>query len=273
MRELLERWWPMGNGAVDPATAAKGVNEHLVSLLTTASFEAERYLMLRHKVERLRKTTGLSVVAISSPVVGDGKTTTAINLAGVLAQAPGAKVLLVDGDLRRPAVAARLGGVRPAGGGLRELVADPGLALSDVVQYEPSVRLFVIPAHPSEDNPYELFKSSRFGDLMEQARRQYDYVVIDTPPLVLVSDCRLIAQWVDGFLVVVAAHKTPRKLLEEALTTLDPDKVAGLIFNGDDRPLSGYARYYGYYNYVRSTSQPLNGTKHARTNRRYPGAH
>jgi capsular exopolysaccharide synthesis family protein len=261
MKKLLNRWWPFGNGAgqAAPATAPDaetavptGINEHLVSLLTTASFEAERYLMLRHKVEWMRKTAGLSVVAISSPVVGDGKTTTAINLAGVLAQGPGMKVLVVDGDLRRPSVASSLGLTPSDNGGLLGLMRDDGLTLKDVVRYEPSVRLSVLPTDPTDTNTYELFKSRRFGDLLDEARRQYDYVIVDTPPLVLVSDCRLIAHWVDGVLVVVAAHKTPRKLLEEALGILDPDKVAGLIFNGDDRPLAGYSRYYGYYRYVRS---------------------
>jgi Mrp family chromosome partitioning ATPase len=66
---------------------------------------------------------------------------------------------------------------------------------------------------------------------------------LDTPPLVPYPDCRVIGKWVDGFIVVVAAHKTPRKLVEEALQVMDPAKIVGLIFNRDDRPVSGYYYY------------------------------
>ena len=70
-------------------------------------------------------------------------------------------------------------------------------------------------------------------------------MLIDTPPVVALADCRLLGPWVDGFIVVVAAHKTPRKLLAEALTLLEPAKVLGVVFNGDDRPTSAYYGYYG----------------------------
>jgi len=75
-------------------------------------------------------------------------------------------------------------------------------------------------------------------------------VVVDTPPVLLVPDCRLMSQWVDGFIVVVAAHRTPRKLLADGLSALEEEKLLGIVFNADDRPLSGYfGRYQGYYGY------------------------
>ena len=72
-------------------------------------------------------------------------------------------------------------------------------------------------------------------------------MLIDTPPVVPLPDSRLLARCVDGFLIVVAAHRTPRRALGEALTLVDPAKTIGLVFNGDDRPLSPYSSYYGYY--------------------------
>ena len=83
--------------------------------------------------------------------------------------------------------------------------------------------------------------------MLKEARRHYDCVLIDTPPAVPMPDCRLIERWVDGFFVVVAAHKTPRKLVAETLNLLDPAKLVGVIFNGDDRPMSSYYGYYGDY--------------------------
>ncbi len=238
--------------------ASERVEEHLVSLLAPTSFEAEQYRALRHLVEQLHKSADLSVVAVSSPGGGDGKTTTAINLAGALAQAPGGRVLLVDIDLRGSSLANQLGLDRPADRGLVEAILDPGLSLKAVVQHCPPFNLFIVPAGHLPSAPYEILKSPRLGELLQEARKAYDFVVLDTPPLVSVPDCRVIGKWVDGFLMVVGAHKTPRKLLEEALNMMDPGKIVGLIFNGDDRPLPGY-----YYAARRSS----NGTRAERVER------
>ena len=108
----------------------------------------------------------------------------------------------------------------------------------------------MLPAGRSPASPYETLHSSRLDELLEEARRQNDYVVVDTPPVAPVPDCRLIARVVDALLVVVAAHRTRRELLEDALSALDPTKVLGLVFNRDDRFRRGYYGY-GYY-----TSEP-----------------
>jgi Mrp family chromosome partitioning ATPase len=70
--------------------------------------------------------------------------------------------------------------------------------------------------------------------------------VLDTPPLIPFLDCRLLERWIDGILVVVTAHKTPCKLLNEAISVVDPAKIIGLVFNDDDRPIFGYHSYYAY---------------------------
>ena len=221
------------------------LEEHLVSLLAPNSFEAEQYRALRHLIERLHKSRELSVVAISSPTMADGKTTTAINLAGALAQASDARVLLVDVDLRSAALAPRLGLDEGTGLGLVDLILDVNLTLAAVVQARPQLNLYVLPAGRFPSAPYEVLKSPRVGEVLAEARRQYDYIILDTPPLVSVPDCRVIEKWVDGFLIVVTAHKTARKLLEEALNVTERAKVVGLVFNGDDRHLSKDS--YGAY--------------------------
>jgi capsular exopolysaccharide synthesis family protein len=224
-----------------------GVDEHLVSLLTPAAFEAEQYRALRHTVEQLHQTAGVKVVAVSSPTVGDGKTITAVNLAGALAQGAGMQVLVVDADLRHAALSRLLGIGGRDGAGLVDGILDAGLTLDRIAQPRPPFNLSVIRAGQMPPNPYEVLRSPRLGALLEEARGRYDYVVLDTPPLVPVQDCRVIAHWVDGFLLVVAAHRTPRRLVEEALTTLDPAKVLGIVFNQDDRSIAHhYSGYYGY---------------------------
>ena len=233
-----------------PREVPNGLEEHLVSLLAPTSFEAEQYRTLRHLIEQLHKSTGLSVVAISSPGVADGKTTTAINLAGALAQASDARVLLVDVDLRGGALAARLGIDERAGRGLVDAILNAELTLEAVVEVRPDLNLTILPAGRLPRAPFEVLKSPRVEELLAEARRRYDYIVLDTPPLVSFPDCRVIEKCVDGFLIAVAAHKTSRKLLEEALNVTERAKIVGFVFNGDDRHLSRDS--YGTYASTRS---------------------
>ena len=228
------------------------LDDHLVSLVAPSSFEAEQYRELRHAIEQLHKSAKLSVVAVSSPLVADGKTTTAINLAGALAQAPNARILLIDADLRAPNLAARLGIGEHAAPGLVDVILDTNLTLEAVTQDQRHLNLSVITAGRRSSSPYEVLKSPRVGELFAEARRNYDFVIVDTTPLVTVPDGRIFGEFVDGFLIVVAAHRTPRKLLEEAFNLMEPSKILGLVFNGDDRHLSKDS--YGLYSSSRKWS-------------------
>jgi len=235
---------PTARGAVPP-----GIDEHLIAVHSPQSFEADQYRILRHFLDQPSGGAKRQVLGVTSPTAGDGKTTTAVNLAVTLAQSPGARVVLIDADLRRPFVATSLGLDEHRGPGLAATALDPKLELSQLVRRTP-FNVDVVPAGPSTPSAYRLFDSARVGHLLDQARGRYDYVVVDTPPVLLVPDCRLMSQWVDGFIVVVAAHRTPRKLLADGLSALDEEKLLGIVFNADDRPLSGYfGRYEGYYGY------------------------
>src|SRR5262249_22635074 len=179
------------------ADSADGVDDHLVSLVAPSTFEAEQYRALRHTIEQLHRSRDLRIVAVSSPGVGDGKSTTAINLAGTLAQAQDARVLLVDADLRRPALGKLLALGSSDGPGLVNLILDPSLALERGARPRPPFNFAVVRSGQIPASPYEVLKLSRVGEIFEQARRDYDYVVVDAPPLCPVQDCRLIAHWVD----------------------------------------------------------------------------
>ncbi len=223
------------------------MDEHLVSLIDPTSFEADQYRALRHVLEWKHPTKKL--IAITSAVAGDGKTTTSLNLAGTLSRAPDIRVLAADLDLRTRSLANRLGLITQSPG-LVDLILDPDLTLDDCIRRHPGSRLSILPAGPVVTVPYELLKSARMGELLQEVRQRYDYIVLDTPPVVPVPDFRLIADLVDGLVVVVAAHRTPRKLLEDALNLLDATKLIGIVFNGDDQRLHGYyGYYYGYGSY------------------------
>jgi capsular exopolysaccharide synthesis family protein len=229
------------NGSEVPRVA-----EQLISLVAPSSFAADQYRGLRHLVELLRKESGFHVLAVTSPGPGDGKTVTTLNLAGALAQSADARILVIDADLRKPSVGNYLG-LNLRLPGLSEAIADPHYELASVVRRLDGFNLSVLPAGKPHIAPYELLNSPRLEGLLREARLQYDFVVVDTPPFVGMPDGRLIERGVDGFLVVVSAHRTPRKMLAEALNTIDPAKVVGVVFNADDRPTSGYYGSYGGY--------------------------
>jgi protein-tyrosine kinase len=244
--------------AVRTVAVSGGIDGHLVSLLDPISPKAEQYRTLRYIVEQAHRIEQVSILAVSAPTVGDGKTTTAINLAGALAQATDARVVLIDADLRRPVLHQYLG-MGEARRGLADAILDSTLTLVDVVRPCPPFNLSVLPAGTPTPSPYELLKSPRLGQLFEEARLQYDYVVVDTPPLVPLPDCRIIGKHVDGFLLVVRAHKTRTKMFDEAARVLDSSKVLGVVFNGsDDATLDdAYAAAYGMDD--RNGSAPAGG--------------
>ena len=231
----------IGSGIGRRADTPGPIDSRLVSLLAPGSLEAEQYRVLRHALEQRREE--MRVVAVTSAAPREGKSTTAINLAATLAQDAETRVLLVDADLRAPSVA-RLLGLDPSLPGLAEATRDRGGNTDAFVRRRPPSRLAILPAGRTHENPYEVLKSAGMARTIEAARRVYDFIVVDTPPLLPVPDDRALARWVDGFLLVVAAHRTPRPLLEEGLRILEHARVAGIVFNGDDRPPSAY---YGYY--------------------------
>ena len=252
----------------DPREARGHPDQRLVSVLSPHSFEADQYRVLRQFLDAARAARPLKVVAVTSAAAGDGKTTTAVNLAVTLAQSPGARVLLVDADLRRPLVARTIG-LDETASGLVEGAMSERADLESMVRSTP-YNVNVVTAGQPPPNAYQVLESPRVAQLLDQARDAYDYVLLDTPPVLLVPDCKLMARWVDGFLLVVSAHRTPRKLLAETLNALEPDTVLGIVFNRDDRPLSGYYRQYYGRSYHAQAAAQRSGWWPRRAGRREP---
>src|SRR6185503_14647177 len=124
------------------------------------------------------------------------------------------------------------------------------LKLSDVAFWYMShlFRFALLPTSSRPETAYQLVDSPRLGEILLEARNAYDYVVIDAPPSVPVADCRALARWVDGFLLVVAANRTSRRMVSEALSLMEPHQLLGLVFNDDEEPVwSGTDRYYFRY--------------------------
>ncbi len=198
----------------------------------------------------------LLVLAVSSPGVGDGKTTTAINLAGVLAEADEPRVLLLDADLRNPSVGLKLGLERSRGRVGRGASPSLGEARRLITRRTP------LPDRPGarrgeHDGPLRAAEvESRSRNCSNETRRVYDFVILDTPPIVSLARLPPAGDSCGWLHYRRRSRRTPRKLVEEALNSLDPDKVLGFIFNNDREMISRYGSYYGY-NGVRC--EPLEG--------------
>jgi Mrp family chromosome partitioning ATPase len=119
-----------------------------------------------------------------------------------------------------------------------------------------SLGISIVPTGVPQVAPYELLSSPRLEALFAEMRRLYDYVLVDTPPLLSVADCRMLSSLIDGFIVVVAANRTPRRAVVDAMKILDPAKVLGVVLNGDERPQD---RYYRYEAYAASDATPKGG--------------
>ncbi len=227
------------------------VDDHLVSLLQPTSFAAEQYRAVRLAIENFRHERGTRVVAVASPGRGDGRTMTALNLAGALAQSADARVVLLEADLRHPTVARYLG--LPASRGLSAWLLDAAMPVDELLQHPPTVAFAVIPAGAASSMPYELLKSPRLASLLADLRERFDYIVVDTPPVLPFPDVGILRDVIDGVVLVARAHRTPREMLRDSLTVIGRQRALGLVFNDDERttmegglaadPDGGWRRY------------------------------
>ncbi|MEO8657495.1 MAG: CpsD/CapB family tyrosine-protein kinase [Bryobacteraceae bacterium] len=206
---------------------------------------SDRFRYLRMRLRELRSKTKLTSILITSPLPRDGKSTVALNLATSLADGGQSKVLLIEGDLHRPTLAKSLG--LPARSGFAECIEsglDPLLA---IVRIEP-LRLYLLPAGDPKGNAPELLQSQTIGAILSRLAETFDWIVIDSPPLAPLSDAVSLSRQVDATLLVVHADRTPREAVDEALSMIGPNRIAGIILNGAqglNRLYSKYGEYYG----------------------------
>lgn len=208
---------------------------------------AERYRRLRSKLEINREETGSAakVILVTSSVPDEGKTTTALNLALAFAEERQRSTLLVDLDLRRPSVGRYL--TPPPSLGLSEMLGE-GVGLDHVVIPVKSSRLHVLPAGRPASNPTELLRSAALGAAIEELRRRFDWIVVDTPPCVPFSDATVLQPLVDGTLLVVRAGATAKATVERALESLEAGPLLGVVLN-DVVPTPVDRYYYRYDDY------------------------
>jgi protein-tyrosine kinase len=201
----------------------------------------EQYRALAALLVDAQTEAGTKVVMIASAVPAEGKTLTACNLALTLSESFQKRVLLIDGDLRRPTLhdMFRLN----AASGLTDALSSPEERKLLIRQVSP--RLAVLPAGRPDSDPMAILVSDRMRHLLAEAREAFDWVIIDTPPLVMLPDAHMLAPMADGVVLVVRAASTPHALVTRAIEAVGKARTIGVVLNQAESQNDG--SYGGYY--------------------------
>jgi protein-tyrosine kinase len=219
------------------------LNEKVVVDENMNAASREQYRRLAAVLHDAQSTAGLQVVMVASAVAGEGKTLTASNLALTLSESYQKRVLLIDGDLRRPTLHSvfRL----DSASGLADGLLSTGETKMLVRQV--STRLAVLPAGRPSADPMAGLTSERMKRLLDEARQSFDWVILDTPPVMLLPDANLMASMVDGAVMVVRAGSTPHELVRRAADAVGRSRILGVVLNKAE--LTGQHDQYQYYGY------------------------
>jgi len=217
---------------------------HLVALALPRSPIAEAFRSLRTNLQFASVDRPLVKLLVTSPGPGEGKSTVAANLAAVLAQS-GKRVTLLDADMRRPRVHKLYG--LPNRHGLSGLFVDSHAALNGAMQMTPMENLSAITTGDLPPNPSELLGSEKMNEIISQVMQQSDVLVIDSPPVMLVTDSAVLSQRVDGVLLVLRQGETNLEFARQSVEALRRvgANLLGVVLNG----VPVRSGRYGYYNY------------------------
>lgn len=219
-------------------------NWSLITETNPKSPISESYRMLRTNIEFSAIDQSMQIIMVTSSKPSEGKSTTSANIAVAFAQS-NKKVLLIDADMRKP-VQHRLFGKSNRIGLTTALFQQK--ELGDVVQMTNTDNLWFMSAGPTPPNPSELLSSNRMAALLEAAKRSYDVVIVDTPPILFVTDAQIVAAQSDGVVLVVDSGKVKKEIAAKAKASLDhvKAKVIGVVLNNVARERSdSYYYYYG----------------------------
>ena len=238
--------------------SAARVEPHLVAITQPRSAYNEQFRSLRTRVLQAGEHQQVRTIVLTSAGIGEGKTLTAMNLAWLLAQTEGVRALLIDSDLRQPCATNYLGIDLPVG--LSEVLGgDLGLEEA-IVRLEPA-GLYLLPGGKARDDVAELLSGPTYARVLKEARRLFDYVIIDAPPLGIFTDASVLIDKADGALLIVRAGKTRYSSLDRLLDQLPRERILGVVLNRADEELDSTAYYYQHRYYDRERRAIKGGSK------------
>ncbi len=202
---------------------------HLVALTDPLSLGAEKFRVLATRIENLRKDGGLKSLQVTSGSTNEGKSLVSGNLAFTLARRSNSKVLLIEGDLHKPALASMLGLDQLPG--LGQWWSEPDDEITRFMYQLNDLPLWLLAAGKAFDQPSDILQSARFGKAFAQLARSFDWIVVDSTPLLPMADVNLWSRWVDGTLLVVREGVAPISALRKGLAGLDNAKLIGVVLN------------------------------------------
>jgi capsular exopolysaccharide synthesis family protein len=228
---------PMPRPSLDAATRA--------SSLRSADLEgsiSDQYKSLRARLQSLRRQREMRSIVVTSAKPGEGKTTTALNLARSFGLDAAFDTCLVDLDLRTASVRSYLASPPPSG--VAEVLEDAA-RLDDALVQVPGTRLFVLPAGKPPANPAELLESARMRQLVDALHSRFGVVIIDSPPVLGLPDDTVIVDLFDAVLLVVGREATTPREISAVLERIDRGKLIGTVLNRSEPVADQYT--YGYY--------------------------
>jgi capsular exopolysaccharide synthesis family protein len=222
----------------------------LITHLLPKSKISENYRSIRTTLLLSSSDSRLKILAISSPLPQEGKTATVSNLAVTFAQT-GKTVLVIDTDLRKP-TQHKIFKVKNQNGLTNFLSGN--IEGDDLVKKTQVPNLYLINSGPAPTNPLELLSSEKMANLIDSLKKHFEYILIDTPPLLLLSDAFVLGPKIDGMILVVRGGKTSRDSLKQVEEKLSAYKIKcpGVIINGADLREHDYyymKQYHHYYDY------------------------
>jgi capsular exopolysaccharide synthesis family protein len=203
----------------------------------------EQFRTLRSRLYRIREKQTLRTILVTSTVPAEGKTFVAVNLAQAIARQQDRRVLLIDADLRAPRIHTLLGA--PSGPGLADYLQGEASEL-ETIQRGPEECLCFIPAGKHVAHPAELISNGLLKRLLERVTPLFDWIILDSPPVLPVADPSVLAHLCDGVLLVVRAGVTPSAIVQRTCKELLGRNVLGVVLNAVDEKARAYDSY-GYY--------------------------
>jgi capsular exopolysaccharide synthesis family protein len=217
-------------------------SKRLVFLTEPESLAAEKFRFLGVRIRQLQQTRPIKKVLVTSTIAQEGKSTVSANLAGVLARRKRHKVLLLEGDLRRPVLACQFGIGRREG--VAEWLCSDTERPTNIYHLNTS-DFWLMPAGHPPSNPMELLQSGRLSTLMTQLEPLFDWIIIDSPPLLPLADTTVWQRVSDGALLVVREGRTEKSPLQRGLEILKKSDLIGVVLNASSN--GSQHNYYQRY--------------------------
>ncbi len=239
--------------AAPVATAEILPETRLIFHTDPRSPSADRYRFLRMRLRELGKAGKLKTLLVTSPLPHDGKSTVCLNLATALAEGGKKNVLLMEADLHQPALAGRLR--LKAWAGLAECLEGTVDPQSAIRQVDP-LNWYLLPAGGARANASELLQTAALADVMSKLSPHFDWIIVDTPPVLPLSDATSLTRYADATLLVVRADKTVDEAIEETIAIIGRQRIVGMVLNGVNSFDRSYSKYYKSYKSYYSGNTP-----------------